>query len=162
MVDSVPNIPSKISASVPSIKIADPDIILQNDSEIPIEIMTDLIFEDIGGQEIINISRNDLVNGQYVVYQPIKNLSYIASQYNSKNIVGLGGTLGSYFDSFPIKLEDKMPNNGLDDPNYYPIYLLDDGSLVIELVNMESDEQVEVQIMTSGSILDDTIYLENE
>jgi hypothetical protein len=62
------------SANTSSIKIATPDIMIGKDEVVPIETMTNLIFEDIGGQEIINISRADLVNGQKVVYQPIKNL----------------------------------------------------------------------------------------
>ena len=50
------------------------DTILLNDETTPIEVLADLIFENIGGQELINIARNDTVNGQKVIYQPIKNL----------------------------------------------------------------------------------------
>lgn len=149
------------AATTPSVKIARPDIILQNDSEIPIEIMTDLVFEDIGGQEIINISRNDLINGQNVVYQPIKNVAAIAAQYNSKNIISLGSTLNNHFNNYAIKLEEKIPYKDPSEfPDYSPVYF-EGTSLVLEFVGLNADEQVEVQIMTSGNILDDTIYMES-
>lgn len=172
MVDAIPNLPSKISPAKPSIKIATPEFIIQSDTEVQVEVMTNLIFEEIGGQEIINISRNDLINGQNVVYQPIKNLSYISSQYNSNNIIPLGQTQSSYFNNFPIKLEEKIPEQAsgyissdllssirIDNHSY--IYLDESDNLVIELINMKSDEQVEVQIITSADILDDTIYEES-
>ena len=38
-----------------SVKIATPDLILLNDDVMSIEIMTDLIFEDIGGYELATI-----------------------------------------------------------------------------------------------------------
>jgi hypothetical protein len=152
MVDAVPNLPTGVSPSMPAIKIARPDIILQNDSEMPIEMMTDLIFEDIGGQEIINISRNDLINGQNVVYQPIKNLSYISYQYNAKNLLALGATSDSHFLNFSIDLQNKMPNS------VKPVQLDANNNLIISLANIAKDEQVEIEFITSGSILDDTIY----
>ena len=40
-----------------SIKIATPDLILQSENSMSIDIMTDLIFEDIGGHELATISR---------------------------------------------------------------------------------------------------------
>ena len=97
-------------------------------------------------------SRNDTVNGQTISYQPIKNLSAIQQQYNPNNIVSLQQTSDKYFLNFPIKLETKVPSvgNGPDGSNVYidP----DTGDLVIELVNMLSNEQVEINIATSGTI----------
>lgn len=71
------------------VKIATPDLILQNEEVMSIEIMTDLIFEDIGGYELATISRHDLVNGQKVIYTPIKNLTDLYLQYNPNNILSL-------------------------------------------------------------------------
>lgn len=162
MVSPTPNVPetSKISPATDAIKIARPDIMLVNNESLPIELMTDLIFEDIGGQEIINIIRNDMVNGQNVIYRPIRNLSDINSQYNSNNIINLENTSDSYFKNFPIKLETHIPLEGTGPAPEYPIVYLDEsnGNLVINVINMASDEQVEVQIVTRGSVLNDTIY----
>jgi hypothetical protein len=156
---TTPSIPAiGPSVNVSSIKIATPDIMIGKDEVVPIEIMTNLIFEDIGGQEIINISRADLVNGQKVVYQPIKNLADIDSQYNSKNILSLENTSETVFNNFPIRLDIHIPVVG-NGPNGIPVYIDSaNGNLVVDVINMAAGEQVEVQILNSGILLDDTIY----
>ena len=57
-VSSTPNLPSptpQSNTNTASVKAATPEIILFNDESTPIEIMKDLVFENIGGQELINI-----------------------------------------------------------------------------------------------------------
>jgi hypothetical protein len=159
MVSSTPNTPSSTpSTSSSGVKIPTTDIILYNDESTPIEVMSDLIFEDIGGQEIINIARNDLVNGQKVIYQPIKNLTSLAFQYNPQNILGLQDTADSYFNKFSIKLENTIPDVGTG-PNGETVYIdPDSGDLVINVINLNNDEQVEVQVLNGGTIFNDTIY----
>lgn len=131
-------------------KTAPIDTVLFNDDLVPIELMTDLIFEDIGGQELISISRNDIVNGQQVTYRPIKNLSSIQQQYNPNNILGIQNTSDKYFANFSIKLEEKIPENPTGPDGTY-VYL-ESGNIIIESINLESDEQVQVQISTGGTI----------
>ena len=136
----------------PPVKTAPIDTVLFNDDELPIEVMTDLIFENIGGQELINIARNDIINGQQVSYQPIKNLSSIQQQYNPNNILSVQATSDKYFANFPIKLENKIPKTGTG-PSGKHVYLdSTNGNLVIEAVNVEADEQIEVEITVSGTI----------
>lgn len=128
------------------------DTILFNDETLPVEIMADLLFENIGGQELINIARNDTVNGQPVIYQPIKNLSTVQQQYNPNNIVSLQATSDKYFQNFSIKFEGKVPNVG-SGPNGEHVYIDPmTGDLVIEVVNVEEGEQVQVEITSSGTI----------
>lgn len=142
-----------ISTSNNSVKIATPDIVLIKDEVVAAQIMADLIFQDIGGQEIINIARNDMINGQNVIYQPIKNVSSLFYQYNPQNIVGLQRTDKDYFKNFSITLGDKLPE--------WPyIYVLENGDLVIEVDNMLPSESIEVQTVSNVSVLDDTIYSE--
>jgi alpha-L-arabinofuranosidase len=116
------------------------------------ELMEKLIFENIGGHELINIARNDIVNGQTISYQPIKNLSSLQQQYNPNNILSLQATSDKYFANFAIKLENKIPNigNGPSGSNVYIDVLT--GSLIVDVINMESDEQVEIEITLSGTI----------
>ena len=156
-----------------AIKIATPDLIIFNDDVLPIEIMTDLIFEDIGGYELATISRHDLVNGQNVIYSPIKNLTDLYLQYNSNNILRLQSS-DSYFKSLSLSILDHLPTCGTgydlsgDDPdltkrvkvpNCKSIYIDPiTGDLVINLINVKENEQVEVEILTNGNIFDDTIY----
>lgn len=159
MVDPVPSVPKIVpSSSVSGVKIPTKDIILYNDESTPIEVMTDLIFEEIGGQEIINIARNDIINGQNVIYQPIKNLTSLYLQYNPQNILGLQNTSNEYFKKFSIKFEDKLPNVGTG-PNGETVYIdTDTGNIIVNVINLSEDEQVEVEILDGGSIFNDTIY----
>jgi hypothetical protein len=137
--------------ATPPVKTSTPDIILFNEDILPDQIMADLIFENIGGQELISISRSDIVNGQKIIYQPIKNLSSIQQEYNPNNILGLQQTSDKYFAGFSIKLENKIPEvgNGLNGQN---AYIQSNGDLVIEFVNLNPDEQIEVKITLSGTI----------
>lgn len=160
MSSSTPNTPNTpTAASRPDIKTATPDLQIFSDELVPIEIMTDLIFENIGGQELIDISRHDLVNGQDIIYQPIKNVSSVYFSYNPQNMIKLQDTSESYFKNFPIRLGSKIPDEGTG-PNKEVVYIDNDtGDLVINVYNMEPYEQVEVQILTSGTLLDGTIYI---
>ncbi len=159
MVDPVPYVPTIVpSTASDGVKIASKDIILYNDESTPIEVMTDLIFEDIGGQEIINIARNDIINGQNVIYQPIKNLTSLYLQYNPQNILALQNTSNEYFKKFPIKFEDKVPTVGTG-PNGEIVYIDEEtGNIIVNVINLAVDEQVEVEILSSGEIFNDTIY----
>jgi hypothetical protein len=136
---------------VPAIKTASIDTVIFNDELVNQNIIADLLFEDVGGQEILTISRYDTVNGQDVSYQPIKNLNLIQQEYNPNNLVRLQATSDRIFANFPIKLGDKIPveGNGPDGEN---IYLDSTGSIVIEFINLLGDEQVEIQIASSGTI----------
>jgi hypothetical protein len=170
------NLPDPQSSSTNNnVKIATPDLIIKGDEVMSIEIMTDLIFEDIGGQELATISRHDLVNGQKVVYNPIKNLTDLYLQYNPNNILRLQSS-DSYFKSLPISILDRLPvcGNGYDliekagepdktkwtkVPNCKSVYIDPiSGDLIINLINVKEGEQAEVQILTSGEVFDDTIY----
>jgi len=159
MVEATPNLPiPNASTASEGVLAASKDIFVITDESLPIEIMTDLVFEDIGGQEIINISRSDIVSGQNVIYQPIKNLTLLNYQYNPQNIISLQDTLESYFKKFPIQLEKKIPTVGTGGNNETAYIDSDTGNLIINVVNLEKDEQVEVQILNGGDIFNDTIY----
>jgi hypothetical protein len=141
-----------VSEPTPPVKTAPIDTILFDEAAVPIDIMSDLIFENIGGQELISIVRSDIVNGQKISYQPIKNLSSIQQQYNPNNILGLQQTANRFFAGFSIKLEDKIPEvgNGLNGENVY--FDESTGDLIIEFVNLSNDEQIETQITVNGTI----------
>lgn len=164
MVNATPNVPNNSYSSTASqdIKPATPDIILFDEEMVPIELMTDLIFENIGGQELINITRNDMLSGIDLLYQPIKNVTSLYLQYNPQNILGLQKTSETYFRNFPIKLSTKIPEVGTG-PNGEIVYIDQaTGDIVVNVVNMAAEEQVEIQILNSGDILNDTIYMVNE
>ena len=159
-VSSTPTTPSSFSTITPvattmppaPVKTAPIDTILFNDDSVPIEIMTDLIFENIGGQELINIARNDTVNGQTVIYQPIKNLTAIQQQYNPNNILSLQSTSDKYFQNFSIKFDEKVPEEPTGPAGAHVYVDPETGELVVEAVNMLEDEQIELEVTASGTI----------
>ena len=141
------------------VKSASPDIVLFNDKEIEdnAEAMVDLLFENIGGQELLQIARYDTVNGQEVLYQPIKNLNIIQEEYNPNNILKLQQTSDRIFGNFPIKIDPTTPDTVVADPatiedSVGNVYLDIDGNIVIEITNLEGNEQVEVEITRNGTI----------
>ena len=142
---------ARMFAASPPVKTATLDIILFDEENIPTDGMFDQIFENIGGQELISITRSDIVNGQKISYQPIKNLSAIQQRYNPNNILSLQQTADKFFAGFSIKLEDKIPEDG-NGTNGENVYLNATGDLVIEFINVNPDEQVETQISLSGTI----------
>jgi len=144
--------PTVVSPPPPPTKTAPIDTILFDDQSMSIEIMTDLIFEDIGGHELLSVSRNDIINGQRVSYTPIKNLGLVQQRYNPNNILGLQSTSDKYFANFAIKFDEKVPEEG-SGPNGENIYIEEaTGDLIIETINTNSDEQLEVQIAINGTI----------
>jgi hypothetical protein len=143
---------SSISPDV--VKSASPDIVIFNDKDIEdnAEAIVDLLFENIGGQELLQIARYDTVNGQEVLYQPIKNLNIIQEEYNPNNILELQKTSDRIFDNFPIKLDPTIPEEYTVVGVTENVYLDADGNMVIELINLEGSEQVEVEITSNGTI----------
>ena len=156
MVSATPQTPSStsVSSKIPAspTKTAPIDTVLFKNSSMSIEIMADLIFEDIGGHELINIARNDIINGQQLSYTPIKNLGLIQQTYNPNNILRLQSTSEKYFANFAIKLEEKIPLVG-NGPNGSNVYIdQTTGDLVIEGININKDELFEVELSLNGTI----------
>jgi hypothetical protein len=163
VVNSTPNIPTpKPAEESKSIKPATPDLIKFNDSDLPIEFITDLLFENVGGQEIISISRNDIVNGQKVIYTPIKNLSQVGLDYRPQNIFSITDTSSSYFDNYSINFQEKVPEIG---PNEAANQVLNvvyvdetNGNVVVNVKNMRTNEQVEISVVDFVQQVSDILY----
>lgn len=150
---------SSITKTVDGVKVATPDIILFDADSVPIEVMTDLIFENIGGHELINIVRNDIVNGQNIIYSPIKNLGAIRYEYNPKNIIPMPQTQEKYFNNFSYKFANFVPEIGEGQgANGEAIYIDNDGNLVVNVINVKSTDEVEVEFLASSETIDGTIY----
>ena len=128
--------------------------------------------------ELATISRHDLVNGQKVIYSPIKNLTDLYLQYNPNNIIMLQSS-DSYFKSLSFSIFDRLPECGTGytisppitnlnetdktkwtkTPNCKAVYIDPiTGDLVINLINTRKDEQLEVQVLSSGDVFSDTIH----
>lgn len=136
----LPTFNPMISSST-NFKVAPSDIIQFDDSSIEIALITDLLFEDIGATELSNISRSDLIDGIEVVYAPIKNLPIIRKDYDPRNIIAT--STPDYFSRFAIDLSVR----GVIEP-----YFDDSGNLVIEIETVEDNEEIQVQVLTNGTI----------
>lgn len=136
----LPTFNPMISSST-NFKVAPSDIIQFDDSSIEIALITDLLFEDIGATELSNISRSDLVDGVDVIYAPIKNLPIIRKDYDPRNIIAT--STPDYFSRFAIDLSVR----GVVEP-----YFDDSGNLVVEIETVEDNEEIQIQVLTNGTI----------
>ena len=157
-----PKTPRNRNTLTPPIKIATPDILINSDLDVPVDMLAFLAFEDIAAQELIEITRNDIVNGQTVNYRPIKNLSSLAIRYSPQTLIALQNLGNAFFNNFSIKLEQYIPAVGLG-PEGTTVYIdPNTRDLVINLINLAEDERVEVQVLSRGTIFNDTIYIDSE
>ncbi len=126
-----------------NIKQADPDIVIFNDDTVSPEFLLELQYEDISGKELINIARSDIIDGQNIIYSPIKNLSSLRKKYNANNIIASSNQYESLFSRFAIDLIQR----GAEEP-----YFDDNGDLVIEVESLLDGEIIEVEIDVTGTI----------
>lgn len=145
-----------------SIKAATPELLTIKPDDVPVDFMSDVLFEEIGGQEILGVSRNDLINGQKVIYSPIKNVSKINQRFNSNNLFPIPETTQSYFNNFAIKLETKTPELGTG-PNQEIVYVDPvTGNVVVNVTNMGTSDMVEIQVLSRGDLVSDILYEDTE
>lgn len=158
MVESNPNVPvANSSSSISGVKAARPDII-NFEKPVDVSLINTIIFEQLGGQELINIVRHDLIAGQKIDYQPVRGISRSGFDFDPLSLVSLQGTSNVIFNNFSIRLEDKIPFIDPESP-VSPVQIVN-SDIVVSVVNLEPDEQVEVQVISYGDLLDDTIYEE--
>jgi hypothetical protein len=143
------------------VRYATPEDVLIDENDMPVELILKLTLEKIGGLELINLVRHDTVNGQNIIYRPIKNVSQLAIDYNPQNMIKMPGSGDAYFKNFAIKLENHIPQ----DTNLFPptVAYIDSNTenVIIELVNTKADYEIEVQMVSSGKVFDGTIYTED-
>lgn len=130
------------------------DVVLFNSDDVSAEAMVNVLFEDLGAIELINIVRRDTVEGQNPYYTLISNLSSTKKEFNPTTIISRQKPNQSYFDIYAINLNERIPNeiylsiNNID--NFY--YIDSNGDFVIELDNMLTDEEIFVEIANGGTI----------
>jgi hypothetical protein len=156
MTNSTPLVPIVSTPDSVAVQSATPQYILLDSLTVSEDVMFDLVFEDIGAQEIIDVARNDTVFTENLIYQPIKNSVLLSQQYNPNSLLSLQGVSSDYFKNFSIDFSSKVPQNGTG-PSGETIYFDSDGNLIINAINLESDEQIEISILIQGSLFNDTI-----
>lgn len=163
-VNAVPDTPSNLSLETKAknqIKIAEPQFVDFNEEQINplnLETIQRLFFEDINGQELIILSNRNFVNFQNISYQPISGVLNFKNKYDPKKIIALQDTSDSYFSNFGINLDLKIPKVvSSESTNNTNVYMKSDGNIIVELVNLESDERIEIQILLNGTIYEDIV-----
>lgn len=144
------------STTTPPVKIATSNLFIFDDSTMSVESMADLIFEDIGGHEIIGIARNDMtyaLGGEIEPNQTIKNLADLSKTYNPQNILAIQDTADKIFGVYPLKFYEYVPlvSNQID---------YSTNNLIISATGIDTNnkELIEVEVLTSGNVFDATIY----
>lgn len=140
------------AATRPDVKPATPDLIQISEEAVPVEVMTTLLFENIGGTEILGMARHDLINGIDISYQQISNLAKVESTFGGQNLISLHNSTEQIFKSYGLRRYQYVPNS-TDDPNGLNnhVYLDSSGSLVIELSNLLPDMEIEVEFKTADT-----------
>lgn len=133
--------PVTITKRADAVKPATPDLFIPLRSDIvPIDTMADMIFEDIGGQEIINILNGNLIGDFDIEYQPVKDLRDIYLRYDPAALNQFYDSSSAYFNSFAISLDSYLANEDLIINTGYAITSPEDGQKQkISIVNAVAD-----------------------
>jgi hypothetical protein len=136
------------------VRVPERDVVSLAQETVSAETITNLLFENVGANELTKFVRHDTVEGINPYYDVISNLSDIKRKFDPSNLISLQKTTSSLFDIFPIKLQDKIPSDAYLLENNLTDYLYIDtnGNLVIEVVNLKDSEIVEIEIDTNGTI----------
>jgi len=144
-----------VGESVPSIvMIPERDVVNLATEDIDATTITNLLFENIGANELVKFVRNDTIEGLNPYYNIISNLSDIRRRFNPSDLISEQITdIDS--EGYSINIDNKIPDQEYLDAQGITDYVYIDeatGDLVIHVVNMKDSETVEVQIDTNGTI----------
>lgn len=126
------------------IKQAEPDIILDRDTNTSSDYIVERFFEELGGTELISLSRHDIIDGINISYNPIANLSKLRKRFNPNNIIAIDALSKNEFSKYSIDLLSR----GINEP-----YFNDNGDLVIEVDIIRPEENIEAEISLGGSVV---------
>jgi hypothetical protein len=141
------------------VKIPDRDVLEFNRTDVSPSGIATLLFEAVGGTEIISLVRRDTVEGQNPYYDLISNLSSITKQYEPTQLIARQKPNQTIFDLYAIDLNRKIPTvSSLRDKKLQNFFYIDtNGDLVVELDNMFPDELIQLEIAGSGTIISESL-----
>jgi hypothetical protein len=145
--------PTEISFPPAPVMVPERDVVDLATEQLDAKTIENLLFENIGANELVKFVRHDTVEGNNPSYNIISNLSDIRRKFNPDELISVQVS-DSPFKSNSINLNNKIPSDeylealGLTDY----VYIDESGNLVIEVVNMRDKEVIEVQIDSNGTI----------
>ena len=125
------------------IKQAQPDIVIDPEIDTTGDYIVERFFEELGGQELINLSRHDLIDGINVVYNPIANLSRLRQRFNPNNIIE---------SDFLSQNESRNATIEIISRGMYEPVFDNQGRLVVEIDIIRPEENIEVQVSISETL----------
>lgn len=126
-----------------------------------------LILEEIGGMELLNIARHDTLTGSVAPkYSPIQNIGVSLINNSSVNISPNPNSVTSHYDTYPMFLSFYLPSDEellVEYPNdlnkrAYVYYDSVSNSIVINAASIFREEDIEVEFLSFDSMNSDTIY----
>lgn len=155
-----PHVPPKADRSAKTtVKVATSNLFITSQKIDQTDAMTDAIIEDIGGQELINISRTDLLNGQNITYNVIENLASTQRSFNPNELIKLQSTSTDYFNTFQLDINNFIPDVGTETDPITGDYLggivyvdSDTGNVIINSLNVYQDLVLEVEFVSYSDI----------
>jgi hypothetical protein len=135
-------------------KTATPDLLITED-QISIDTMADYIFPMIGGQEILSVSRSDLINS------PLNNnytpMLDAGSAFTNELPIRFIDASPNIFNTYLINLNDHIPQGTTLNPISPVESDTTNGTISISLKNLRPNYRTEVEIVKDGSIVSGTI-----
>lgn len=155
-----PSVPAKsdISASF-NVKVATSNLFILDEKQEQSDFMADAIIEDIGGQEIINLTRNDLLTGEDVSYSILSNLAETSQRFNPNSLIKMQGVDSDFFNSFPYTLNNYSSQVGTGKDSTGALtgdvaYVdFETGEVVINVTNVARDQRVEVEFLVYEDLI---------
>jgi hypothetical protein len=139
----------------PPIKIPTRDIFALAESEISAASQANILFQEIGAIEIVNLTRRDTVEGQKPNYNIINNLPSVRSEFNPSSI------LSNQFFEVTETIDINKITEGIP-LSLSPSDILSvapNGDIIVNTLNVQDDEFIEVQIATQQGF--QTIQIES-
>lgn len=152
--------PANTGNASTTIKLATDNLLTFKPEIIDAESTANMLFQSIGGVEILEYSRSDMVydiDNQALAYQPLSDLSILQSKYSPKSLSGLQDAIGDSLNAYPLDISKYVP---LVPTKSFYVYMEDTISspnldnLVIEVINItdKTQETVQVEVMNSSEI----------
>lgn len=132
------------------VRIATSNLFIDTD-DVPVDYMVGVIFEEIGGQELISQSSESVYNSNT---SEISNIYEVSERYSPFNILNISDGMLSTLGNIDINLNSYLPqldlslnaNNEIDNPSAY--IDSDWKNLIIEFEDAAEDFNVEVEIIS--------------
>ncbi|MCF8135658.1 MAG: hypothetical protein K9J32_09255 [Synechococcus lacustris] len=131
-------------------KTATPDLIITED-QISIDTMADYVFPMIGGQEILSVSRSDLINSPFNNnYTPLLDAG---SAFTNELPIRFIDASPNIFNTYLVNLNDHIPQGTASSPVSPVESDTTSGTITINLKNLRTNYRVEVEMLKNGSIV---------